>query len=546
MLGLKSPPTYREILIDGKPVTVDFETDTMESLLQKIQQHDAQARLVEEPAGGRTTYRLELSGAKQAAAMDATVTPELTPEQLADSQRTLRLLGFQQSENGAGAQIAAGQDAEVEVDGILLTRPGNTISGALQGITLNLQASAPGETVTLTVERDVDAMVSAVKGLASAYNEVRAFQQKQNTPGSPLFANGTLRSTVAQLTSVLLADLKGLPSGSLYDRGALVGVSLSKTGTLEVDETALRAALDGNLADVKALFGGGGSVSGDGLEYVAAGGKTQPGSYSVEITQVATRGASTGSAFAAAYGGGPVAPEKLTIADGASGNALVYTVPAGKGLDDVVAELNAQFATQKLKLTASALDGALHIEGSGYGSAARFTLSDGETAADGTVTGAGGLARLGLSAGTSAGQDVKGYLYTDAAEKGDELTGGGRTLTGASGTAAEGLQVQYTGSSANTTGMLKVSFALGLAGALAQQSDRIGRSGDGTVALQMESLSTVQTRLTTRIDDAEAILERRREAMVKQFSKMEEAMSRLQAQGSWLTQQIQTMRPRTD
>jgi flagellar hook-associated protein 2 len=530
VLGLEGPPSKQRIFVGGKEVFVDLEKDSLQDVLSAIKEAGGQARMVSETYNGRSMQRLEVEGG--VAASDDP-----------DSQRILDLLGFTRSDrpsvgaDGTGSGVvSAGSDAVVRIDGFTITRRSNTVSDAIAGVTVNLQSAEPGQAVNVSVTRDTDAMIGAVKEFASAYNAIRAFATAQSAQGQPLASNGTLRSTVSQLTNVLLTDLKGLPGGALFGRGALVGVALSKTGTLDVDESALRAALDANLPDVRTLFGTGARSSSSELQFVTSSGKTQSGSYQVEITQLAAKAAYTGSDFAAAYdAGGATGEEALTIRDAFTGRTLTYTVPSGKTLSEVVDELNRGFTAQGMRLSAREEGGALRLDGAEYGSAASFTLAD--------VDESGALARLGLAAGTYAGKDVKGYLY-NGAEKGEELTGSGQTLRGGAGSAADGLVLRYTGSALGQAGT--VDFTLGLAGTMARQSELISRAGDGTIAQQIESVQHSAESLTTRIDAAEQRLEQRRQAMIEQFARMEEAMSRLQSQGNWLAGQLQAMRPRGD
>ena len=73
---------------------------------------------------------------------------------------------------------------------------------------------------------------------------------------------------------------------------------------------------------------------------------------------------------------------------------------------------------------------------------------------------------------------------------------------------------------------------------MAQVTDILTRSGNGTIAMQNTSITSSITSLERRSDDVAARLEQRRESLVKQFTAMEAALSRIQSQGNWLTQQI--------
>lgn len=426
-------------------------------------------------------------------------------------------------------EVAQGSDAVLRVDGVTVTRGGNSVSDVIAGVTLSLQGAEPGTEIDVKVARDDAATVNAVKAFAAAYNEAAAFMKAQSAPGAPLAFNGTLRGTMSQLTSVLLTDMAGLADGAAFERATLVGVSLSRTGVLEVDEAKLKAALQTSFGDVKALFAAAGTTTDASLEYVTAGAGTVPGRYDVAITTAAERPRLAGSLAGSYTATVPGSDDRLKVTDAASGKTIELALADGATTADIVAGLNARFAADGLRLTA-AQDGAnLTITGAEYGSAARITVE--YLPADGTSGDPFGLA------GTAAGVDVAGTI------NGLLATGSGRTLTAAASTdgvpnPAAGLVVTHLGSGpiAATVGMSR-----GLGGMMAQVTGRMTRAGDGTVALQQDSISTSITSLERRRTDAEDRLVMRREAMERQFAAMEAAMARIQSQGNWLTQQVSAL-----
>jgi flagellar hook-associated protein 2 len=262
LLGLTDPPAVRNVVIDGREITVDLTQDTLQSILDRVQAAGGSGRMVSETAGGQTRARLEVNGAVSSAAGDA------------DSQRIVELLGFQQG--GRTNQITTGSDARIEIDGFALTRRSNTVSDALAGVTLSLQQAEVGTTVDVTVSRDQGTAITGVKAFATAYNEMLTFVRQQSAPGQPLASNGTLRAAMSSFTNVLLTPVEGVQT--VFPRATLVGLSLSRTGTLEVDEAKLKETLTTNLSDVRALFAGSGDTPGlAGLMKTAADAMTRSG-----------------------------------------------------------------------------------------------------------------------------------------------------------------------------------------------------------------------------------------------------------------------------
>ena len=156
---------------------------------------------------------------------------------------------------GRSRAMVVGSDAQVRVDGVLLTRPSNTIGDALDGVTLNLLQSEPGTEVDLTVTRDTDAAVKGIKDFAKAYNDVVSFAAGQQLSGQPLQSNSSLRRLLSSFTQALRTEV---PAAGDYSRSTLAGMTLTRSGSLDVDDTKIRAAINANLTGVQALFGSAG------------------------------------------------------------------------------------------------------------------------------------------------------------------------------------------------------------------------------------------------------------------------------------------------
>jgi flagellar hook-associated protein 2 len=407
-----------------------------------------------------------------------------------------------------------------------VTSASNAITGAIAGVTLSLQHAEPGTTIEVAVERNADAAVQAVQAFATAFNGVAAFVQEQSAGGA-LAHNGTLRSTMQQLKQALLTDQAGLADGAAFARGALVGVALTRAGTLEVDAERLKAALASSPADVRALFASAGAADASALSYLSAGAATKAGRYAVRVDALPTAAALTGAGFGGAYAvAGPA--DALRVTD-AGGRAATIELRDGDGLAAIVERLNAELRRQGVRAEAAEAGGQLRLLALDVGSAACFEAA--------FVPGTAGNAdQLGL-AGSHRGTDVAGTIGGRAA------TGTGWTLTSAEGDAA-GLAVTYGGTTTGDVGTL--SYALGVGGTMARLTDLLTRAGDGTIATQTGSIEQSVEVLQRRADDVQARLDRRRETLTAQFTAMEAALSRITAQGDWLTQQLRALQGSKD
>ena len=444
------------------------------------------------------------------------------PHRDAELGATASLGQMSTSTVGYDRELQHGSDAVVRIDGTLITRSSNTIADAIPGVTLNLQAAAPGSPADVTISRDTTGMVNAVKSLVSAYNSTLAFVKSQTAANGQLPYNVSLRTSFRSLTDSLLNDVPGVTGA--FDNLNQIGVSVDKNGQFSVDSAALKNALTTNLSDVKALFSRTVNAS-SGIAYMSDSAKTVSGTYAVNVTTPATQATLTGVGFTGSYVDSGT-PDQISVIDGNSLATASVSLATGDDITAIVDKLNAAFAAQRMSVTAEAtVDGQLAIKSNGYGANARLSFSYDTGAAN-------ALAQLGITAGSVAGTDVVGTIDGVAA------TGVGQTLTGAAGTPAGGLSILATGGAPYSG---SITYSLGMAGGMSNLADAIARSGDGLVADMTESIQSQIDSLTARSTDIQARLDQRRTTLTQQFTKMESALAVLQAQSTTLANQINSL-----
>jgi flagellar hook-associated protein 2 len=165
---------------------------------------------------------------------------------------------------GRERQVSTSQDAQVRVDGVLLTRSTNTITDAINGVTLSLQNAEAGSVIDVNITKDNDNAVKSIQGFADAYNNLaKFFEAQRSDTTAPLYGNSTLRSTMGAFTNSLRTSVG---TNSTFSTLSLMGVSLNKFGSLDVSATKVKAALDSKPAEIEALFG----LTGVGQAFVTA------------------------------------------------------------------------------------------------------------------------------------------------------------------------------------------------------------------------------------------------------------------------------------
>jgi len=153
---------------------------------------------------------------------------------------------------------AEGKNASLTIDGVPVSSATNTVTGAIQGITLNLTSAAPDSVVLLTVGPNTAGAKQAVNDFVSSYNTLInsingqfATTSAAGTTAGPLASNSSLRS----LQSSLLADVTYSISGNNgYVNLASIGVDMANDGTLSVNDSTLDDVLANHFSDFKNLF----------------------------------------------------------------------------------------------------------------------------------------------------------------------------------------------------------------------------------------------------------------------------------------------------
>ncbi|GLQ93737.1 flagellar filament capping protein FliD [Dyella acidisoli] len=149
---------------------------------------------------------------------------------------------------------AAG-NAQLTIDGISVSSPTNSVSGALTGVTLNL--STTGST-QLTVAQSTTPISTAVNDFVSAYNtyastvsQLQSYNSTTKVAGV-LLGDATLSAVQSQISSVLGSKVSSSSLGSL----ANLGITRNADGTLALNSTTLANTLSSNPSSVQQLFTG--------------------------------------------------------------------------------------------------------------------------------------------------------------------------------------------------------------------------------------------------------------------------------------------------
>ena len=130
-------------------------------------------------------------------------------------------------------------------------------------MTLNLVSEDPGNTHTIAIERNLEAVEEAVQSFATAFNELRA--SIKSLRAGQLEADSSLLSIERRIFSVL----NNPATGGTYSVLSEVGLSIQKDGTMSLDSSDLKAALQSDFDGVAQLFAADGQGFANRLETLA-------------------------------------------------------------------------------------------------------------------------------------------------------------------------------------------------------------------------------------------------------------------------------------
>ncbi len=432
-------------------------------------------------------------------------------------------------------QTIEAQDAELTVNGLPLKRSSNLLAGVINGVTLNLKQTTTSA-ASLSIARNTEAISKKVGDFVDAYNalkqkinEVTAFDTETET-GAVLIGDGTVRGVASQLQQVIGRMVAGL-EGTAFRTLADVGITTNgKTGTLAFDASVFVAKLESSSDNITGLFGTLIKSSDSQVKAFGIGSNTKPGSYSVNVTQLATRSTLIG----AATGGEPFAIDSnndslMVQIDGTQSASLSLTQGSYTGAQlatEIQTRINNDSAIKNagasVEVSYNSGTGAFSIASTRYGSSSKVTL----LSVDSTTS-----ATLGLTAvGAASGVNVAGTINGVAA------TGTGQLLTGAAGDDSEGFMVEVNGGSTGSRGT--VSYVRGVAVQLSTLITTMQDNG-GAVAVKQQALQDVLSRIAEQRTAMEDRLEDLRTRLSRQFSFYDSLISTLNSTGNYITQQME-------
>jgi flagellar hook-associated protein 2 len=228
--------------IDGKDYDVEVGiTDSLKTVAEKIkEQTDGKIEASVLNTGGATDpYKLIIKSADTGAGSKITVSStEADPE---------KSLAFTRIGDEP-------KDAEIEMDGITITRSNNKVDDLIEGVTINLQTT--GKT-SVKVESDHEKLVEEMGAFATKYNAIIEKLSSVTKYDKENKSAGVFQGT-SEIRNIT-ADLNNIISRTITSDGKTIsdfGFEPQRGGTIKFDETDFKEMLKTDAGKVEDFFRG--------------------------------------------------------------------------------------------------------------------------------------------------------------------------------------------------------------------------------------------------------------------------------------------------
>ncbi len=535
-------------------ITIDSTNNTVASLRDSLnadEDNGLSASIINDGSG----YRLVLTSDNTGEDYAMEIVAADDDGDHTDNTSGISRLAYNDTTKNATETVAA-NDAEIVLNGITITRDTNTIESVITGVTIELQDTDPGNNIRLNINSDTSTVESQIQAFVGNYNiligRLNEFSKVDSDSGDKgvLVGDATVRGIETQLRGVLNNRLDHL-TGTIKSFANL-GIFTNRDGTLEINESnsalpKFSEVVQNNIADIADFFTATGTASDTQIDFVSSNSLTEPGTYDVEVTQLATRGELTGTTVNTLTIGATNDTFTVRI-DGVLSNEIVLANQTYGSLSDLLAEMQSKINSDSILLDKGVSviltedAGKIKVESSQYGSSSTVAFTD---VGDGSST---FLADLGIDVqqGTT-GVDAEGKI------DGVEAFGDGQFLLSESGDSA-GIKIEVLGGALGSRGTITYSegstkimndLLLSMIDSQISSSsaDVNSSSVEGALASTLldsktDSLYKKLEQLTRQEEDLAYRMDKYEERLYTQFNAMDSAVAALNATLNSLTSML--------
>jgi flagellar hook-associated protein 2 len=271
-------------------VTIDASNNTLAGVRDAI--NAANGGVTATIVNDGTANRLVLTSKETGEVNGLNITVEDDDGNSTDASGLSRLAYDPLAANGSGknmSQLQAPLNALINIDGIDVVKASNTVSDAVEGITINLLTTSNSQAVNLAVASDQAKIKESVTAFVDAYNKLNDTLRnltkfdEGGTSSGKLLGDATARAITSQIKSVVT---KVVDTGGTITSLTDIGVSFQRDGQLALDSTKLTNAITNNFDDIAALFSTSARATDAQVTYLGSTSKTQSGTYPITVSQI--------------------------------------------------------------------------------------------------------------------------------------------------------------------------------------------------------------------------------------------------------------------
>lgn len=504
-----------------KTITIDSTNNTLQGIRDAINsaKMGVKASIINDGSG--TPYSLTLSTESFGASNSLKISAK-------GDEAVSTLLAHDPAATQNLKQTVTGQNSTFNVDGVTISKAGNSIADVIPGVTFELLKTTE-KPVTLTVARDTSAVTSSVQGFVKSFNDFNKTLQDLSAynpatkQGAVLQGDSTVRLLQSQIRTILNTPVSN--TGGSLTTLSQIGVTFQKDGTMALDNAKLDKAINDNPEDVARLFTTVGKSSDSMVSYSSAAGNTNAGSYPINISRHATQGSL----------GGCEEIETLNIESGENDglnvtvngvSAAIELTPGSYTYDTLAAEVQSKINGANA-LSSAGISVSVKHDQFGY----IITSNSYGSKSDIEVSGSGALNLLGKTPVHKPGTDVEGTI------NGTPATGSGQTLTSNDGVAS-GINVLVTGGALGERG--KVNYSQGYAYTLNNFITSV-LAKDGQLESRKKGINNSIRDIETHRETLQQRLPLQEARFRKQYSTLETTLSNMSKTSNYLNQQLSNL-----
>ncbi|QKI89558.1 flagellar filament capping protein FliD [Thiomicrorhabdus xiamenensis] len=263
-------------------ITVDATNNTLEGLQKTINSGDygVNASIINTGNGYQLMFTSQNTGAAN----------------------EMQISGLADFDTNGLTTTSVAQDAIMVVNGLAVTSSTNQFDEVIPGMQIDLKSAQPGTVNTLSVNQDTNSVVESIQSFVDVYNQLDTIldelgsyesltSDQQDSEEYEYWGDLAGSSLLRQVRSELQTSLRGTLDqiNSPYNSLSVIGLSIDLEGQMSFDQARFEEVAASNLDALKSLFSKGGSSDDPLVNVLSGNDRTQAGSYTLDITQLADR-----------------------------------------------------------------------------------------------------------------------------------------------------------------------------------------------------------------------------------------------------------------